>query len=67
MNVETNQAELRKMLGEALCAPSEDIARTILLRAGADPSALEKTISTGTGLIAYDLQAPAKNLRPILN
>src|SRR5579884_658087 len=26
--------------------------------------ALAKTISTGTGLIAYDLQAPAKNLYP---
>jgi hypothetical protein len=28
--------------------------------------ALSKTISTGTGLVAYDLQAPAKNLYPVL-
>lgn len=34
----------------ALGAPNDDIA---------------KTISTGTGLVAYDLQAPAKNLYPV--
>ncbi len=27
--------------------------------------ALSKTVSTGTGLVAYDLQAPAKNLYPV--
>ena len=56
--------ELRKMVAQALSAPSEDIARSILMQAGADPSALEKTISTATGLVAYDLQAPAKNVFP---
>ena len=34
----------------ALAAPNDDIA---------------KTISTGTGLVAFDLQAPAKNLYPV--
>ena len=27
---------------------------------------INKTVSTGTGLVAYDLQAPAKNLYPVL-
>jgi len=27
---------------------------------------LAKSISTGTGLLAYDLQAPAKNLYPLV-
>ena len=27
---------------------------------------IAKTISTGTGLVAYDLQVPAKNLYPVV-
>jgi hypothetical protein len=38
-------------LKKALSAPSDDIA---------------KTVSTATGLVAYDLQAPAKNLYPVV-
>lgn len=31
-----------------------------------DPSSIAKSITTGTGLVWYDLQAPAKNLYPVL-
>lgn len=57
-----NQLEL---IRGALAAPSEQIAREILMKAGLVGDTLEKTISTGTGLIAFDLQAPAKNLYPV--
>lgn len=33
---------------------------------GLSPDELLKVVSTGTGLVAYDLQAPAKNLYPII-
>jgi hypothetical protein len=56
--------DIRKMMSDALSQPSENIARSVLSAAGADPSTLEKSISTATGLVAYDLQAPAKNLYP---
>jgi hypothetical protein len=56
--------ELKKSFVTAMSHPSEDIARTILAQAGVDPDRLEKTISTATGLVAFDLQAPAKNLYP---
>lgn len=56
--------DIRKMMSDALSQPSENIARTVLSAAGADPSTLEKSITTATGLLAYDLQAPAKNLYP---
>ncbi len=56
--------ELKKSFVQAMSHPSEDIARTILAQAGVDPSRLEKSISTATGLVAFDLQAPAKNLYP---
>ena len=56
--------ELRKTFVNAMSRPSEDIARTILAQAGVDPDRLEKSISTATGLVAFDLQAPAKNLYP---
>jgi hypothetical protein len=56
--------DIRKMMSDALSHPSENIARTVLAAAGADPSTLEKSITTSTGLLAYDLQAPAKNLYP---
>ena len=62
---EHTPADIHKMFVHAHANPSEDIARTILVRAGVDPGALEKTIYTATGLVAYDLQAPAKNLYPV--
>ena len=52
------------LLREALANPNEDIARSILSQAGLGPDEITRTISTGTGLVAYDLQAPAKNLYP---
>lgn len=39
-----------------------DLVRQAL---GTPDEALAKSISTGTGLVAYDLQAPAKNLYPV--
>jgi hypothetical protein len=44
-------AETLDLYKQALRSPSDEIA---------------KTISTGTGLVAYDLQAPAKNLYPVV-
>jgi hypothetical protein len=44
-------AETLDLYKQALRSPSADIA---------------KAISTGTGLVAYDLQAPAKNLYPFI-
>ena len=55
---------LAKSMSDALSAPSDSIARAVLAAAGADPAALEKTLSTAQGLVAYDLQAPAKALYP---
>lgn len=40
------------LVRKALSAPADDV--------------IQKTISVGTGLTAYDLQAPAKNLYPVL-
>jgi hypothetical protein len=57
--------EIRKALLTSLSAPSEDIAREIMISAGGRPDLVEKAITTGTGLVAYDLQAPAKNLYPV--
>ena len=56
---------LRSLVDEAYSQPSEDIAAYILRNAGLDPGELKKTITTGTGLVAFDLQAPAKNLYPV--
>jgi hypothetical protein len=56
--------DLRKSFAQAMSHPSEDIARAILAQAGVDADRLEKSISTATGLVAFDLQAPAKNLYP---
>ncbi|WP_315792249.1 hypothetical protein [Bradyrhizobium sp. SZCCHNRI1002] len=52
---------------ESLKNPSEDIAKAIMLAAGMNPAMLDlqKNITTGTGLVAFDLQAPAKNLYPV--
>ena len=44
-------AETMALLKGSLASPSDDLA---------------KTISTATGLVAYDLQAPAKNLYPVV-
>jgi hypothetical protein len=57
--------EIRKALVTSLTNPDEDIARAVLTMAGMRPDSIEKAISTGTGLVAYDLQAPAKNLYPV--
>jgi len=65
MNAPLSSADIKKALASSLSAPQEDIAREIMLIAGGRPDMVEKAISTGTGLIAYDLQAPAKNLYPV--
>ncbi len=60
--------DLQKSFVDSLRNPSEDIARSVLLAAGMSPAQIDvlaKNISTGTGLVAYDLQAPAKNLYPV--
>ena len=62
MNIHVNPNDLRKAVTDSLSCPSEDIARHVLAMAGANPNHIEKSITTGTGLVAYDLQAPAKNL-----
>lgn len=62
MNAIVNQEEL---LRDALSAPSEDIARQVLAAAGMRQDEIERSITTATGLQAYDLQAPAKNLYPV--
>lgn len=53
------------LLRKAVASPSEDIARTIMAQAGMRDDEIEKSITTSTGLVAYDLQAPAKNLYPV--
>ena len=55
---------LQKSMSDALAAPSDSIARSVLAAAGADPAQLEKALTTAQGLVAYDLQAPAKALYP---
>ena len=62
MNIHVSPDDLRKAVVDSLSSPSEDIARHVLALAGANPNQIEKSITTGTGLVAYDLQAPAKNL-----
>jgi hypothetical protein len=57
--------EIKKSFVASLSNPSEDIAREIMQLAGMRPDNIEKAITTGTGLVAYDLQAPAKNLYPV--
>jgi hypothetical protein len=65
MNALVSHDDIRKAVVDSLSNPSEDIARHVLSMAGANPSQIEKSITTGTGLVAYDLQAPAKNLYPV--
>ena len=62
MNQTAHPDDVRKSVVDSLSNPSEDIARHVLAMAGANPDRIEKAITTGTGLVAYDLQAPAKNL-----
>jgi len=57
--------DIHKAFVAAHATPNQDIARKILEQAGVNPNDIEKTISTSTGLVAYDLQAPAKNLYPV--
>jgi hypothetical protein len=59
-----NQEDILRAANDALKNPSEDIARAVLQAAGATGAEIERSITTGTGLVAYDLQAPAKNLYP---
>jgi hypothetical protein len=61
----TDMDAVRALINESVAGPSDDIASQILRNAGLDPQTLAKTITTGTGLVAYDLQAPAKNLYPV--
>jgi hypothetical protein len=61
MNAIVSQDDIRKAVVDSLSAPSEDISRDIMLAAGGRPDRIEKAITTGSGLVAYDLQAPAKN------
>jgi len=79
MDKETGSVE--DLIKSARANPNEDIARRIMLEAGGGQSVdvmtavlkaagvaddiIQKTISTSTGLVAYDLQAPAKNLYPV--
>ncbi len=66
MNAHTPPEELtRAAIVEARQSPSEDIARTIMAQAGMTADEIQRSITTGTGLVAYDLQAPAKNLYPV--
>lgn len=67
MNAIVNPEELtRAAVIDSLKNPSEDIARTVLLASGMRPDEIERSITTQTGLVAYDLQAPAKNLYPVV-
>ena len=65
MNHANSADDVRKSVVDSLSNPSEDIARHVLAMAGANPDRIEKSITTGTGLVAFDLQAPAKNLYPV--
>lgn len=62
--------DINKLMRDAQAAPNqgaaEDIARMILSQAGASPDDIQRSITTATGLVAYDLQAPAKNLYPVM-
>lgn len=62
--------DLQKLFKDAVSAPNkgaaEDIARMIMSKAGASPDDISRSITTATGLVAYDLQAPAKNLYPVM-
>lgn len=57
--------DLAKSLVPSITTPSEDISRSIMADAGYTPDQIEKNITTGSGLVGFDLQAPAKNLYPV--
>lgn len=65
MNQILSKDDIQKAVMTALEAPSEDVSREIMAMAGVRPDRIEKAITTGSGLVAYDLQAPAKNLYPV--
>lgn len=73
--------KLEPLIKAALATPNEAIAKAssiaavfeqfndpvfLRLRAAGMDEGLAKTISTATGLVGYDLQAPAKNLYPVV-
>lgn len=66
MSTINDQNATADLVKASFAKPSEDIARTILTAAGLGTDELAKSITTGTGLVAYDLQAPAKNLYPVV-
>ncbi|NTF67966.1 hypothetical protein [Rhizobium rhizogenes] len=55
----------RRIMNEAGAGQSVDVMSAVLKAAGVADDVIQKTISTSTGLVAYDLQAPAKNLYPV--
>jgi len=55
----------RRIMQEAGGGQSVDVMSAVLKAAGVSDDIIQKTISTSTGLVAYDLQAPAKNLYPV--
>lgn len=74
MTVETpvNDEVLRKAFADSFRTngQSEDIARHVLASAGLSQDEIAKNIAgpslnLGSGLVAFDLQAPAKNLYPV--
>ena len=46
--------------------PTLDTLDLVKSALGAPDDRIAKTINTGSGLVAYDLQAPAKNLYPVV-
>jgi hypothetical protein len=69
MNALARQAvatDTNDLIRAALAAPDEAIARHVLNMAGVPANDVERSITTATGLVAYDLQAPAKNLYPFM-
>src|SRR5260370_41122126 len=46
--------------------PTQDTLDLVRGALSSPDDRIAKTISTGTGLVAYDLQAPAKNLFPVV-
>lgn len=63
-----DQLAMLSLAGFAGTMSGATTAETMALMKGAlatPDDALAKSISTGTGLVAYDLQAPAKNLYPV--
>jgi hypothetical protein len=56
---------IMSLIRDSRSNPSEDIATKVLSLAGYGDD-LAKSITTASGLVAYDLQAPAKNLYPFV-